>query len=190
MRIMESEILLKLSKGDKSAFKLIFDTYYKSLSLFIQKIILNAEQSEDIAQEVFIKIWEKRILFSNTLALKAYLYQAAKNKALNVIEHEAVKKRYQDRILYVEKTENFFFQHFIEQETNRLIMHTVDKLPPRAKEVLYLNLEGHKNQEIADHLQISINTVKTHKASAYKFLKENLKDISLLIIAFFIHFNN
>lgn len=187
---MESEILLKLSKGDKPAFKIVFDTYYKSLSLFIQKIILDAEQAEDIAQEVFIKIWEKKILFANTLALKAYLYQAAKNKALNVIEHEAVKKRYQDRNLNVENTENFFFQNFIEQETNRLILQAINKLPPRAKEVLYLSLEGHKNQEIADQLQISINTVKTHKASAYKFLKENLKDICLLIIAFFIHYNN
>jgi DNA-directed RNA polymerase specialized sigma24 family protein len=56
---MESEILIKLSKGDKAAFKHVFDMYYSSICLFIKKYNFELEQAEDIAQEVFIKIWEK-----------------------------------------------------------------------------------------------------------------------------------
>ncbi len=179
---MESDILLKMSRGDKTAFKYVFETYYKSICLFIQKYIHNAEQSEDIAQDVFIKIWEKQIQFNSPLAFKAYLYQAAKNKALNVLEHEAVKRSYQEKVNIDRKSESFFYQSFIEQETQRLMMQTIDKLPPRAREILKLNLDGYKNQEIADQLNISVNTVKNHKATAYKFLKENLKDLILLFI--------
>ena len=176
---MESDILLKMSRGDKTAFKCVFDTYYKSICLFIQKYIQNAEQAEDLAQDIFIKIWEKKIQFNSPLAFKAYLYQAAKNKALNVLEHEAVKRLYQEKVNIDRKSESFFYQNFIEQETQRLMMQTIDKLPPRAREILHMNLEGYKNQEIADHLSISVNTVKNHKATAYKFLKENLGQCGL-----------
>lgn len=179
---MESEILTKLSTGDKTAFKHVFDIYYTSICLFIKKYNFDIEQAEDIAQEVFIKIWEKKLTFTNSLAFKAYLYQTAKNLALNALQHEAVKKRYHEQITFNIETEDFFFQNFIEQDSYRLILQVVDKLNPRAKEVLYLNLEGLKNQEIANQLGISINTVRAHKVSAYKFLKMNLKDLVLLII--------
>lgn len=174
---MKTEILLKLSKGDKAAFKVVFDTYYKSICLFIQKYNLDIEQAEDIAQEVFIKIWEKKILFTNSMAFRAYLYQAAKSRALNALAHEDVKSRYQEKMIYDRESENFFFHNYIEQETHRLILQSFEKLPPRGREILCLSLFGYQNQEIADKLKITISTVKTHKASAYKFLKENRKDL-------------
>jgi len=179
---METEILIKLSNGEKTAFKDVFDIYYSSICLFIKKYNFDIEQAEDIAQEVFIKIWEKKILFPNSLAFKSYLYQTAKNLALNALQHEAVKKRYLEQYTCNLESENFFFQNFIEQDSYRLIIEAIDKLNPRAKEILYLNLDGFKNQEIADLLGISINTVRAHKVSAYKFLKMNLKDLVLLFI--------
>ncbi len=187
--MMEPNILLKMSKGNKAAFKQVFDTYYKSICLFIKKYINDADQSEDICQDIFIKIWEKKLHFKNSLALKAYLYQAAKNKAINALEHESVKKGYQEKVKSDNKSDGFFYQNFIEQETNRLILETINKLPPRAKEILQLNLEGYKNQEIADQLGISVNTVKNHKATAYQFLKENLKELILLFIIILINQN-
>jgi RNA polymerase sigma-70 factor (family 1) len=183
---MESEILLKLSKGDKSAFKYIFDAYYKSVCLFIRKVINDPDLSEDIAQEIFIKIWEKRLFFPNSVALKSYLYQAAKNKSINAINHKEVKRKYFNNNQNTDLSDNFFIRNFIEQETKRLIIKTVSKLPQRAREVLFMNLDGHKNQEIANHLKISIHTVKAHKAFAYKFLKNHLKDMVLLLASLFI----
>lgn len=183
---MESEILLKLSNGDKSAFRYIFDTYYKSVCLFIQNVIHDPDLSEDIAQEIFIKIWEKRLYFPNSIALKSYLFQAAKNKSFNALNHKEIRRKYYDNNPKPDTSENFFILNFIEQETKRIIIKTVCKLPQRAREVLILNLDGHKNQEIANRLKISIHTVKAHKAFAYKFLKENLKDMVLLITSLFI----
>lgn len=186
---MERELLLQISTGDKEAFKVIFDTYYKSICLFIQKYIFDEAQSEDIAQEVFIKVWEKKIVFENSLVFRAYLYQSAKNRALNVIEHETVKKRYQKKIILEQSSENFFVQNFIEQETSRLMLKAIDELPPKARQILHLKLAGYKNKEIADQLKISINTVKNHKAFAYKYLKANLKDLALITQLLLVNLN-
>nr|WP_319272189.1 RNA polymerase sigma-70 factor [uncultured Draconibacterium sp.] len=184
------EAILRLEKGDRDAFKIVFDTYYKSICLFIGKYITDPDQVEDIAQDVFVTIWEKKIRFENCSAFKSYLYQTAKNKSLNLLEHEAVKKGYQEKAILDQKTtDDFYNLNFIENETQRLIHKTLKDLPPRAREILTMQLEGFKNNEIADKLQISVYTVKNHKASAYRYLKENLKlvDILVLIILYMCH---
>ncbi len=181
---MEKEILLSFSHGDKLVFKHIFDTYYKSICLFIQKYIPDADQAQDIAQEVFIRLLSRGKRFPNALALQAYMYQTAKNLSLNTLKHEAVKKRYQETARLEPISENSFFQFYVEQEVSRLIMQTIDQLPPRQKSILRLSLEGRKNQDIAEGLNISIHTVKSHKVAAYKHLKDHLKDILLLLTIF------
>nr|WP_321358589.1 RNA polymerase sigma-70 factor [uncultured Draconibacterium sp.] len=179
------EAILRLEKGDKDAFKYVFDTYYKSICLFIGKYISDPDQVEDIAQDVFVSIWEKKLPFQNLSAFKSYLYQAAKNKSLNLLEHEAVKKGYREKAIRDQKTtDNFYNLNFIENETQRLIQKTLKELPPRAREILIMQLEGFKNDEIAEKLQISVYTVKNHKASAYKYLKQNLRIADVLIVIF------
>lgn len=184
------EAILRLKKGDKDAFKCVFDTYYKSICLFIGKYISDPDQVEDIAQDVFVSIWEKKLPFENLQAFKSYLYQTAKNKSLNLLEHEAVKKGYQEKAVLTGKlSEDFFDLNFVENETQRLIHQSLENLPPRAREILFMQLEGLKNDEIAKKLDISVYTVKNHKAVAYKYLKENLKiaDILILIVMYLCH---
>ncbi|WP_321348500.1 RNA polymerase sigma-70 factor [uncultured Draconibacterium sp.] len=184
------EAILRLEKGDRDAFKIVFDTYYKSICLFIGKYITDPDQVEDLAQDVFVSIWEKKLPFENLSAFKSYLYQTAKNKSLNLLEHEAVKKGYREKAIRDQKTtDNFYNLNFIENETQRLIYKTLKDLPPRAREILIMQLEGFKNDEIAEKLQISVYTVKNHKASAYKYLKQNLKltDVLILVSALLCH---
>ncbi|WP_321370781.1 RNA polymerase sigma-70 factor [uncultured Draconibacterium sp.] len=186
----EFEAILRLQKGDRDAFKCVFDTYYKSICLFIGKYISDPDQVEDIAQDVFVSIWEKKRPFENTQAFKSYLYQTAKNKSLNLLEHENVKKGYQEKVILTQKSsEDFFDLNFVENETQRLIHQSLEKLTPRAREILLMQLDGLKNDEIAEKLKISVYTVKNHKAVAYKYLKENLRiaDILILIVAYICH---
>ncbi len=184
----EFYIMAQLNNRDRDAFKYVFDTYYKSICLFIRKYIPDPDQSEDVAQDVFISIWEKKLQFANMRALKAYLYQTARNRSINILEHDKVKKGYRDKAIRAHKKEDFFSINYIETETQRLLLKALDNLPPRACEIIYLQLEGLKNNEIAEKLEISVYTVKNHKAVAYKFLKEKLKDIVLLLssIAYFL----
>lgn len=174
----EGDIITGLNNRDRNAFKCVFDDYYKSVCMFVRKYIPDLDQSEDIAQDVFVSIWEKKVQFVNLQTLKSYLYKTARNKALNLLEHEAVKKGYQDKTILTTSTEYFFEKTFVENETQQLMIKMLDKLPPRAREIIYLQLEGFKNNEIAENLKISVYTVKNHKATAYKFLKKKHEGIN------------
>lgn len=186
----ETEAIFRLNKGDQNAFKYVFDSYYKSICMFIKKYVSDSDHVEDIAQDVFISIWEKKVQYENIHAFRSYLYQTAKNKSLNLLEHEAVKKGYQEKTIQAQKyTEDYYDLNFIENETQRLIHKAMEDLPSRAREVLKMQLEGFKNNEIAEKLDISVFTVKNHKAVAYKHFKENLRyaDFLILIITFYCH---
>jgi RNA polymerase sigma-70 factor (family 1) len=172
--------IAQLNHRDRDAFKYVFDTCYKSICLFIRKYIPDPDLSEDIAQDVFVSIWEKKLEFANMKALKAYLYQTAKNMSINILEHEKVKKEYQNKTIHVHKKEDSFSTNYIRTENQHLLLKALDNLPPRAYEIIHLQLEGLRNNEIAEKLEISVYTVKNHKAVAYKFLKKKLKDIVLL----------
>ncbi len=183
----EFDAILRLKNGDRDAFKYVFDAYYKSICLFVGKYISDPDQVEDIAQDTFVSIWEKKILFNNLQAFKSYLYRTAKNKALNMLEHEAVKKGYQEKVILTQKASDDFFElNYIQNETQRLIHKSLENLPPRAREIILMQLDGLKNDEIAEKLNISVYTVKNHKATAYRFLKENLKisDFMPIIIGY------
>ncbi|MFN2314252.1 MAG: RNA polymerase sigma-70 factor [Bacteroidales bacterium] len=173
---------LQLVNGEEITLKSVFDTYYKSICIFIQKFVHDPDEAKDIAQDVFICVWERNVSFSNLHLLKCYLYQTARNKALNALEHETVRKRYLENIVTDPGSEDFFVKNYIERETQRMVLKLLDILPPRAREILFLQLEGYKNQEIAEKLKISVYTVKNHKAAAYKTLKENLKKVVLLLL--------
>lgn len=179
---METTLLKNMVEGNKEAFKQIFDTYYKSIFLFVLKYVKNKEIAEDVSQEVFIKVWENKREFSSSVGLRAYLYQAAKNRAINVLEHEKVKKKHQAEALLESNKDEFFYRNLIEQETKRQLLENVKKLPPKAQKVILLSLQGIKNQEIAERLDISVHTVKNHKAAAFNFLKIHLRDLLFLLL--------
>ena len=185
-----NDLITQLNNGDRRAFKQVFDTYYKTICLFIRKYLPNPDQAEDLAQDIFLGIWEKKLQFSSVQALRAFLYQAARNKAINIIEHEKVKKDYQSKATPDCFTEDFFYTNYIENETQRLFQKILDGLSPRAREIIYMQLEGLKNQEIADKLKISVFTVKNHKAAVYKQLKENFKKIIILIALIILYCQN
>jgi len=171
------------NSGGKPAFQQIFDLYYSNLCLFTNKYIEDFSEAEDIVQEVFIILWEKHADFSNMYSLKAFIYQTAKNKALNLIKHNKVKFNYSKAQVKELESEQYFANQFIEEETKRIIIQRINELPVQSRKIILLSMEGMKNQEIAEAMDISINTVKTQKKIAYKKLKFQLAEL-FTIIAF------
>lgn len=184
MSKISEKIINEFRKGNKTAFKQIFDMFYSSLCLFTNKYINDFKEAEDIAQEVFIIIWEKRKNFTNINSLKAFLYKTAKNKSLNLIKHSKIKARYTEAQIKELETERYFADHLIEEETHRIIIQRINELPPQSRKIILHSLKGLKNNEIAEKMGISINTVKTQKKIAYKKLKFQLKDLLFLYIIF------
>ena len=182
MSISANIAIDKFRSGNQSAFKSLYDKYYEALFLFGQKYIPNSEAVEDLVQESFIKVWEKRSSFFHEAALKAFLYKSVRNACLNYLDHQKVERNYEAQSKTDVLSEDYFLNNVIEEEVNRIISDTVNKLPESARMIYLLSLKGLKNAEIAEDLNISINTVKTQKQRAGKFLKENLKGLFTMLL--------
>lgn len=169
--------------NDLKDFKKFFERFYPSVCLFARKYLNDPQQAEDIAQEAFIEYWAKREDFTDINSAKGYIYTVAKNKCLNHIKQVNTR----DFLLKSSTaTDECFYELILEEETYNTLYQSVNTLAPQSRNIIWLSLEGKKNQEIADALNISINTVKTLKKNAYKELRIQLKD-HLFILFLFSH---
>jgi len=161
--------------GDGETFKKLFDDFYVSLCLFTERYIDDAEAANDLVQECFIKLWQKREDFQYVRQVKSFLYTSLRNAAINELDHRKVMLKYAEGIR--KKTDEVFFHdQVVEEETYRILTHAIEQLPNQTQKVMQLALEGHDNKEIAALLDISDGTVHTLKKIAYKRLRQGLKD--------------
>ena len=168
-------------KLNEQGFHDIFNKYYVTLCLFANQYTENQETSADIVQDSFAKLWQIREDFFYLHQVKAFLYTAVRNKALNELEHSKVVYEYAQNVIE-KKKDSFFHDAIVEEETYRIVSEAINKLPDQMKAIMQLSLEGKKNAEIADRLNISTETVHTLKKIAYKKLRENLKDYYYFLI--------
>ncbi len=171
---MHKNIIKHIKRGDKKAFREVFDSYFFSLTAFGFKYVPDQAAVEDMVQEAFISFWEKRRDFDHLNALKSFLYTSVRNKCLNYLKHQSVLKKHEDALVYELESDHQHSRQVIEEETFNQLLTEIRALPESASEIMVLALNGLKNQEIADELNISINTVKTQKKIAYSKLKEKL----------------
>lgn len=171
-----------LNNKSKKAFKELFDTFYNSLVLFAYSYVKDSSVAEDLVQEVFVKIWEKEQKFISYNSTKTYLYNSVKNSSLNYIEHKKVQEKYVTHTLNNSKDYDDLEELEIENEVYRQLFKAIEELPPKCKDVFKLHLEGKNNDEIAEILQISRLTAKTHKQNAKIHIKEKIGSLYVYLI--------
>ncbi|WP_321308878.1 RNA polymerase sigma-70 factor [Marinifilum fragile] len=169
---------IKLTRDN---FRKIFDQYFASLVGFANTFVSDINLSEDLVQEVFVSLWEKQDEYQNEITLKVYLYRAVRNKCLNNIKHEQVKSKYISESLPKLETEEFFLDQVLSEEVSRLLYKFIGELPKQRQQIIRYSLLGLKNQEIADIMGLTVNTVKSHKMHAYKELREKLGKYAYLV---------
>lgn len=179
---MEDNIIKHIRRGDRKAFREVFDHFFNALAAFGYKYVNDVEIAEDIVQETFISFWESRANFEHLLAVKSFLYTSVRNKSLNYLKHEQVKKKHESTIQYVLESEQYFAAHVIDEEVFNSLFVLIKELPNASREIMLLALNGLKNNEIAEELGISINTVKTQKKIAYSKIKDQLGPMMRLIV--------
>ncbi len=186
MDINDDVFLEKINSQSPAAYHELYNEYYKALVIYAANFLATTETAEDIVQELFTTIWEKKISFISLQSLKTYLYNSTRNAALNYLKHQNVETGYIQYMLdtYKEITE----EDTNEEEVYRLLFRSIDQLPPRCREIFILHMEGKKNEEIAQALGLSIETVKTQKKRAVQFLKKQMG--SLFFLTSFINMMN
>lgn len=172
---------IRIDLENRQIFRKLFDDFYVPLCLFAERYLGDSGLANDTVQECFIKLWQQREDFEFLHQIKSFLYTSVKNRALNELEHRKVVVNYSGELAFKEE-EVFFRDQVIEEETYRLLIASIGKLPEQTRKVMLLALEGKNNKEIAAELAIADGTVHTLKKIAYKRLREELKDYVYLTV--------
>lgn len=182
----DRELYLKLREGDERAFQVLFRKYYQAMCHFANQFVTNHETAEEIVQEMFVKLWEKRSVLNIETSVKHYLFRSVRNHCLNQIQHEKIKKQYASKVLESASQEINPDDYFLEVGLIKKIEQSIDSLPPKRREIFRLSREqGMKYKEIAEVLDISVKTVEAQMGLALKHLREELKDFSNYLISLF-----
>jgi len=167
----------------------MFERLFPPMCLLATRILKDDEKGKDVAQEAFVKLWEREQQdFVSEHALRGYLYVLVKNACLNLIEKEGrIQSSSVDAALHLPEKE--FLHELLREETFQILRYAISGLSPQAEEVMNLMLKGFSNQDIADQLGITVNSVKTVKKRAYRSLREIL-DAELIMVLYhtFINF--
>ncbi len=175
-----NDLIEDIKGGNKAAFRELFEDYYPVLCVFAMRYLHDEEQSKDIAQETLLTYWQKRADFEDILKVKGYLYMVARNRCLNVLKRVRVDEHYL-RELTLEP--DFIFEdEVVRQETYLLVRKAVDALPCQMRRIIELAMAGKRNAEIAVELAIAEGTVHTLKKTAYKKLRDHLKQHFYLLL--------
>lgn len=173
----EKYIIEGLRTGVESAYRQLFDQYYQRLVVFACKYLEDLEPARDIVQEFFLDLYESRQSISIQTSLKSYLYMAVKNRCLNQVKHRQVKEKYRNmrRSDEVAVSDTDFEKIMDAVELEARVYEIISKLPGRCSQIYIMSrVDGKRNREIADELNLSIRTVETQISKALKSLRDNL----------------
>ena len=172
------------------SYKYLYDNYYSALCSFASRFFNQQKDTQDIVQDVFLKLWKSNSTFNSSKALTSYLYLSVKNATLNVIRNDSkwsgidISDNADTHDLRVE--DKTIDQIIIEEEFYRYIYVAINKLSPERERVILLSMEGLSNKEISGEMGISVNTVKTLKLKAFRFLRGEIELPVLLSLLYFL----
>ena len=155
---------------------------------FAKNYVPANEDAENIVQDVFLILWERKEEIEISFTLTTYLFTLVKNRCLNFLRHKLIEEEYNSQLkeelgfkLYALETFDYSYQS--EEELQEVIRRALDTLPERCREVFIKSrIEGLKYKEISDELGISVNTVENQMVTALKKLRVALKDYLPLLL--------
>lgn len=174
---------------DFELFRALYMENAPKLTFFACKFV-SVETAEDLIQDIFLKIWYRKVFLLSREGIRTYLYSAVKNGCLDYLKHQGVERNYVANAITNLKIEELsYFQHlselFEEDERIALIYNEIGKLPEKCKEIFILSyLDEKKSEEIAEILHLSKRTVEAQLYKALKYIRTALKVFILLFASF------
>ena len=181
MKYEEKDIIDLLKKGNVACVKMLFDDYYRALCVYALRFLNSFEDAEDVVQEVFVDFWEKKKGCEFSGSFRSFLFGAVSKAALYHL-------RSSDRMVFegLETHLNQFMEEIPESEEDialrkEKLFREIEGLSEKCREVfIAIVLKNLSYKEVAEKLNVSVNTVKTHYSRALKQLREHLDIIALL----------
>jgi RNA polymerase sigma-70 factor, ECF subfamily len=172
------------SPDKEKLFKTLFESYFNILLLNANKYLLNFSESEEIVQDVFVKLWEQLPKLPKNTNYKAYLYTSVFNSCQNFIKHKKIIEKHRSAVLAEAYHTGNNGQ---DKELLNSISKAINQIPEKWRTTFMMNrFEGLKYREIAEKLDISEKTVEKYISRSLHFLREKFKNhkLNLLLIAF------
>jgi RNA polymerase sigma-70 factor (ECF subfamily) len=171
----DQDLLDRLRGGDEAAFNEIFRAWYAPLVRYVEAMLRVRADAEEIAQEVLLELWRRRERLAEQGSVQAYLFQSARNRALNHVRHERVQQRAAPYLARSEGAPARADAEVVEDEIAEAIAAAIASLPPRCREVFELSrVHGLKQTEIAESLGVTVKAVEAQMARALRTMREQL----------------
>ena len=179
--IQKDKLIAQINAKDIKGFRTLYEQVYPMLVSYVSEIILSEEAAEDIVQDLFVYIWESDVTFPTFTAFRSYLYTYVRNTALDYLKHQHIEQDYANKM--AEMPEMPEEDELNREEEYQKLFSLIDELPEQCRKVFLMALDGKKNKEIADALQISVVTVKTQKMRAMQKIKKHLPMLFFLLFS-------
>ena len=189
-----NELFPAIKQGNHEAFRQFFDIYEKRIYGFLYKILRSHEDVEELLQVVFVKIWENRATINHELSPDAYVFQIAKNSALDVLRQKArrllLEKQLTEKIKISENLDDGG-NSLIDSDLKGFVERLMLNVPERRREIFRLRYEQELSyKEIAKQLNISENTVDTQIRRTLNYLRTQLgKELWMVLLPLIVFFS-
>ena len=178
------ELLEDLRDGSQEAFKQIYTMYYNGINEFLYHLTRSRADAEDLTQNIFVSIWERREGLDPAKSMRGYLYRSAKYTAMEYFRKLKIQSNYLDAPSSVSEEEFSSEEAFIAHETAILIDLALARMPKMRRKVFEMSkYEGFSNEQISKKLKIPANLVANHLYYAKKDLRELLALFLILFVS-------
>jgi RNA polymerase sigma-70 factor (ECF subfamily) len=168
----DDNLITLINAHEIVGYKEIYQRYYKALVMHAEGIVGDILIAEDVVENVVVALFHSNKTFDDIKSFESYLYRAVHNMALNELKHNTIIRNYeQNTIIHNNEAQEEYDEEY-ELKIVQLMKY-VDELPERMREVINKSMQGMTAKQIAEHLNISVETVKTHKKRALKMLRES-----------------
>lgn len=184
----ENELLAQVAKGDDKAFGPLFHHYRPKIYSYAYHLFGNAGLADELVQEVFLKVWVNRHKLSEVLHFEGWLFVVARNMVFDALKQQAKEANVRKEMAELPTQDlNVVDNQILNKENEQRLQDALERLSPQQKLIFTLSRhQGMKHEEIAMHLNISRNTVKTHLVHALRTLRDTLQFQSDGLLSLFI----
>lgn len=185
--LSDTVLVQDISNGCENAFRKIYDRYHIQMFYIAKKYVKDSSLAEDVVQEIFVKVWEKRQKLDHVNSIKSYLFTMVRNHVLNTLRDRkseliSISMVKEEKLPLNNSTE----EKLQYREYEAVLMRGVGELSGRKREVFELRTkEGLTNLEVAELLKIHVRTVKTHYYNSSKFIRTYLKNHAGILLILF-----
>jgi RNA polymerase sigma-70 factor, ECF subfamily len=177
MKGASKDVIIELKAGDHTAFEYLFRKHADQIYHFAMKYYFSEDEAEDIVQEVFFKIWERKEEIKQDFNFESFLFTISRNLIYNKLKRKVLEKKFYQYLKTSGMKTADPREEFEKNDLNQYAEKMIDCLPPQRKTIFQFRRNGLTNKEIAERLNLSVRTVETHMKLAMDQLKKSMKEL-------------